>query len=412
MKHVLVRAGALLGATTMATMAMGPALAAEVVAQAEANALTVAVAGESSGSGTVRATHDGGKLTKTGDTEPPVSVLQGQNLLDVGTLAQDATAGLDGRDGVSAACSGIAGDGASVAEVGDSACLEGGDNVGVSIANLDLSDTVVINPETELGSVLSGPLAPLEDQVLGPVTQALVAGLAPLDQVQVGGTLGVVEARCEAEPGRADGSANIADAQLTAVLGGETLVLANLPVNPPPNTKVVTDLDVVANAVVEGVETNLETALDGLGAGLVLLTDEVQAQIVDTLVAEVSDQLAPLEENLLDLTLNRQVRPAQGHIEVTGIDLRVLPAAAAELGAPLVSAQIANVGCGPNARVAPVAQDGEPAPSDLPEVPTVVAAGVDGPDEGGPGASGALVAGSLVAAGAAGLLGYRRLTVR
>ena len=85
MKHVLTRAGALLGATTLATMAMGPALAAETVAQAEANALTVAVAGEGGDSGTVRATHDGEELTKTGDTEPPVSVLQGQDLLDVGT---------------------------------------------------------------------------------------------------------------------------------------------------------------------------------------------------------------------------------------------------------------------------------------------------------------------------------------
>ena len=412
MKHVLTRAGALLGATTLATMAMGPAFAAETVAQAEANALTVSIAGEGGDSGTVRATHDGEELTKTGDTEPPVSVLQGQDLLDVGTLAQDATAGLDGRDGVSAACSGIAGDGASVAEVGDSECIEGGDNVGVSIANLDLSDTVVVNPETELGGVLGPLTGPVEDQVLAAITPALVEALAPLDQVQVGGTLGVVEARCAAEPGQADGTANIADAQLSAIAGGQTYVLANLPVNPPPNTKVVTDLDVVVNAVIAGVETNLETALDGVAGGLVGLTDQIQAQIVDTIVADVSDQLEPVEQNLLDITLNRQVRPAQGHIEVTGIDLRVLPAAAEELGAPLVSAQIANVSCGPNSQVTPVAQDGEPAPADLPEVPTVVDAGVGGPGQGGLDASGALVAGSLVAAGVAGLLGYRRLTVR
>ena len=122
--------------------------------------------------------------------------------------------------------------------------------------------------------------------------------------------------------------------------------------------------DDVANAVIEGVETNLETALDGVAGGLVGLTDEVQAQIVDTIVADVSDQLEPVEQNLLDLTLNKQVRPAQGHIEVTGIDLRVLPAAAEELGAPLVSAQIANVSCGPNSQVTPDAQDGEPAHQD------------------------------------------------
>jgi hypothetical protein len=43
----------------------------------------------------------------------------------------------------------------------------------------------------------------------------------------------------------------------------------------------------------------------------------------------------------------------------------------------------------------------------------VVAAGVGGSAQGGGlDASGALMAGSLVAAGLAGLLGYRRLTVR
>ena len=59
--------------------------------------------------------------------------------------------------------------------------------------------------------------------------------------------------------------------------GAVELPLANLPVNPPPNTKVVTDLDVVANAVIAGVETQLETALEGAAAGLVVLTDELQA---------------------------------------------------------------------------------------------------------------------------------------
>ena len=410
MKHVLMRAGAVLGAAAVATMAMGPALAAETVAQAEANALTVAVAGEGGDSGTVRATHDGDELTKTGDTEPPVSVLQGQNLLDVGTLAQDAAAGLDGRAGVSAACSGIAGDGASVAEVGDSECIEGGDNVGVSIANLDLSGMAVVNPETELGTVLGPLTGPVEQQIIAAITPALAEGLAPLDLVQVGGSLGVVEARCTAEPGSADGTANIADAQLTVAAGGETYVLANLPVNPPPDTKVVTDLDVVLTAVIEGLETQLETALDGVAGGLVGVTEQIKAQIVATIVADVSDQLAPLEENLLDITLNKQVRPAQGHIEVTAIDLQVLPAAAAELGASLVSAQIANVSCGPNSRVAP--DVAEETPRDLPDVPTVVDAGVGGPGQGGQDATGALVAGSLLAAGAAGLLGYRRLTSR
>lgn len=418
MKQVFTRVGAVIGAATLASMAASPALAAETVAQAEANALTLSIAGEAASSGTVTASHDGDTLTKDGQTAPPVSVLQGQDLLNVGVLAQDATAGVDGLVGVSAACAGVAGQGGSVASIGESSCIVPGDDIGVNLANLDLSGEFdTIDPASALGPLQDVLVEPLETEVIGPLTAALSTNLSenlgPLADLNIGGSIGAVEARCTATPGEASGTANIVDGSLSATLGGQTIELVQLPVSPAPNTKVVTDLDAVLNAVIEGLETDLEETVDAALGDLVVVTDEIQAQIVNTIVNDVSAQLAPLEDNLLDITLNEQTRPAEGHIEVTAIDLRAIPGAAEALGAPLVHAEIANVACGPNSRIAPVVEEDDPAPGgndggDLPSVPTVVDSGVSG----GTGGSAAdlLIGGSLVLTALAGLVGYRRLT--
>src|SRR6185436_10270815 len=102
-------------------------------------------------------------------------------------------------------------------------------------------------------------------------------------------------------------------------------------------------------------------------------------------------------------TLNAQTRPTVDSIRVTAIHLEVLPAASAQLGAPLAQADLANVTCGPNGQVTRTSQP-------LPAVPTVIDSGT----EGGSGWVGdyALVAGALVLAGAGGLIAYRRFTAR
>ncbi|HET7194119.1 MAG TPA: hypothetical protein VFI99_03935, partial [Nocardioides sp.] len=136
----LRRLGALSGVTVLALMTMGPALAADIISQASANALTIAVAGNGQGSGTVTATHDGKHESVQGETAPPVHLLGGQQLLSAGVLAQEATAAADGDGaGSSAACAGIAGQGGSVAQIGDSSCLRPGQPIGLTFANLDLS---------------------------------------------------------------------------------------------------------------------------------------------------------------------------------------------------------------------------------------------------------------------------------
>lgn len=423
------RGAALVGATTLLSLTMAPAFAA-TVAQADASALRVQVAGQAQEAGTVTATHDGTAETKDGAAHPPVSVLQGQQVLAVGTLAQDATAWVDSNgDGQSAACAGVAGDGASVAEVGDSRCIEGGGNIGVSFADLDLSGMSTVNPATALAPLQAALLDPVEAQVLEPLTAQLSAALSenlgPLADLAIGGTIGAVESRCTASPGAASGTATITDAKLGVTLAGQTVQVIDLPVEPAPNTKVVTSLDGVLNAVIKGLETDLTTTLQGNLVGLTAATDAVQAQIVDTIVKDVSAQLAPLEHDVLDITLNKQSFPAAGHVQVTALEAHVLPVAAEQLGTPLVSASIANVDCGPNGRFAPVQVQQVSAPEpekpqkpekDLPEVPTVIESGAETSD--GPAHDPALdpaldpVTLALLFAGLVGLVGLHRLVDR
>lgn len=420
--RAMQRVAALGAAGALVSLAISPAAAADVVAQSSANALTISVAGNGQGTGVVTATHMGrGEENVEGMVNPPLAVLGNQGLLNVGVLAQDATAGVDGRRGISAACAGVAGDGGAIAEVGDSDCIEPGQPVGISIANLDLTGAQLINTDAIENAL--APLAPLNaiiDQLLGPLTNALVSALAPIADVGIGGTLGAVQASCEAEPGRANGTANIVDGRLSATFPGVgEIVLVRLPVNPEPNTKVVTDLDLVLDAVLEGVTVQLEEALDGLAAPLRAIVDPIREQLLPLLIAPIADALAPLEDNVLDITLNKQTRPEQGRVEVTAIDLQVLPAAQQFVDASLLAAEIATVTCGVNSTYDPAPQpqpepdpgpEPEPSPEpepDLPDIPTEVDAGVAGTGVGlGEGAMGAAV---LTLMAGAGLAGYRRL---
>ena len=92
-------------------------------------------------------------------------------------------------------------------------------------------------------------------------------------------------------------------------------------------------------------------------------------------MTQVEAQLAPLEENVLDITLNKQERPEPGAIRVNAIDLQLVPAAAAQIDASLASVQLGNVVCGPSGRVAQAAAAPEQAPAAA--LPTAVSAGLE-----------------------------------
>lgn len=401
------RLGALTGATLLALMAMAPALGATPVSQASANALTISVAGNGQGSGTVTATNDGKDETVRGETAPPVHVLGNQQLLNAGTLAQEATATTNGDGaGASAACAGVAGQGGSVAQIGDSSCLRPGQPIGLTFANLDLSDLVVFDENSPLAP-LNQATDPVVKQAVGPLTQQISQGVS--EQAGpggiFGGALGAVESRCSSSAGGgARGTTTIVDGRIGATFGGQSVDLLDFPVHPAPNTKMVTGLDKVVGLFLEAVRTDLNNTLDHQAAPLAAALDPIQEQIVDAVIGEIAPQLAPLEENVLSATLNAQTRPAADSIRVTAIRLEVLPAARAQLDAPLAQADLANVSCGPNGRTVTTTTSGA-----LPEVPTMIPAGAA--DDGRP--SGTLVGGIALLIGAlAGVLGYRRLTSR
>lgn len=419
MKRRVLRFGAIIGAAAVSTLAVAPVFAAAPVSQASAKALELNIAGNNitDGLGQVKATNDGTTESKSGPTDPPIGVLKNQGLLNLGVLVQEATAKVSNGDGTSAACSGVAGNGGkgSLATVGDSSCITPGSPVGLSLANLNLSNVITIDPASALG-----PLAqanPTLQAILGGVTAPLSNALqSALGNVTIGGSLGAIESHCTAAPGTASGTANLASTTgnsntvpITLSAAGQNVVIASLPVNPQPNQHVVGDLSGVTQAIINGVNQQLTQGLNGSLSGLTVLSNALQTQVITTLANALEPLLQPIEDNVLNITLNKQTKTADS-IDVTAIDLQLLPVAQSQLGFSAVSAKIANVTCGPNSRVAtPTTPEANTPSSPLPSVPTVVDSGMAGHGDhtarlvlGG-------TAGLLLLAGTAGLVSYRRM---
>lgn len=371
-----LRFASVVGVVTVSAIAVAPAIAAAPLSQAGANAVTVAVAGNEQGTGNVTATNDGTGEQKTGETAPSIPV-PGGGFFAGGVAAQEATASAEGGTGRSAACAGIAGDGGTIVNIGESKCLSPGDQITGSLASLSagaLIDTALAPFPAEI----TGPLAPLVgglDQVTTAVDDALADTKDQFGEMGLVSAAKAISGQCTAGPGGAEGSANIVDGAIRISGGGQNITLLQLPVNPPPNTHVVTDLSKVLTSVITALRTNLNTSLNGAGAPLNAILDPIQEQVVNNVVTQVEAQLAPLEENVLDITLNKQERPEPGAIRVNAIDLQLVPAAAAQIDASLASVQLGNVVCGPSGRVAQAAAAPEQAPAAA--LPTAVSAGLE-----------------------------------
>lgn len=367
-----MRLASAVGAATLSVIAVAPAMAAAPISQAGANALNVSVAGNANGSGNATAKNDGTTETRTGQETPPLSVLGGQRLITAGVLAQQATAA---ADGTSAACAGLAGDGGSVGNLGDSNCLEPGDQLNTTLGELDLNDLIVADPGSALAP-LNEVTGPILDQV-APIVDQVVAQLrAQFGDLGLVAGIGAVEGRCTAELGSASGDAFLADVGVRVVLPDGApqpeLVLLDLPVHPKPNTHLTTDLSDVLDMIAQALSTNLNNSLDGAGVPLNALIDAFQENIVTAIRDDVEENLAPLEADLLDVTLNRQIRTGDDAIKVRALDLELLPVTEEQLGSPLVSLQVGNAACGPSGRIGAVAG---PLPADPTALPTAVSAG-------------------------------------
>ena len=349
MRHPVLRASALTLAAALVGLAAAPASAAHTVARASASAAVVTVAGTPTDSGTYSVSNDGTSETATGAHRPLASALTGQAFTSAGVLTQDAATT---TSGTSAACAGVAGEGSVVAAVGDGQCLTPAGTLTLNAGRLDLSHLQIVRSTLLQGldQQVQTALQPVLDQVVGALQGGLQSGLRQLGDPGLFVGLGAVESRCTAAPGTADGSATLADVGAYVQVGGQRVDLLSLPAHPAPNTKISTGLGDVATAVGNALRSQLATALAGSLGPLSAAVD--QAAVLNTVLANIGGQLAPLDQNVLTGTLNRQVRRA-GSIEVTALDLQVLPAAAAYGPQPL-SVQLGRSTCGPDERVAPV----------------------------------------------------------
>jgi hypothetical protein len=410
---------ALLCTSALVLVSAAPGVAAEPVAQANATGLVLTVLSTPTDSGTYSVTNDGTKETATGSNKPAISLLDAQDFITAGTLAQDATTSVTNGKGNSAACAGLAGDGASLASVEDGgSCLTPANNATINAGTIDLSDLEILDSDLLAGldDQTTALLKPVLGAILPALSDGLETALESLGDLGVTLDLGAIQSQCTAAVGTADGDSQLTDADLSVSLAGTDYTILALPVNPDPNTKVVTDTDKLVDAIVDGLQVQLKQALGGalgqLSPALQQLADALNANILTAL----SDQLAPLEDNLLDVTLNKQVRPTTDSIEVTALDLRLLPAASDFVD--LLDIQIGRSACGPNGRAAAPPTDGPtvtPTGDPTPAVPTSVPAGEDASPRmsaadgsiNGVLAAGALAALALVAV-ATGVAAYRR----
>jgi len=422
---MLVRGAALGTAAALIGLSAAPAQAATPVARASATALEVSVTSSSGGLGGFSSTHDGTTEETFGANRPQIQALGGQDFLSAGVLYQDATTSVSGDTGNAAACSGLAGQGATVVQAGDGNCLSGGETLSLADGSLDLSNIDLVEIAADPGiedallSTLQG-LGITQDQLTGPLQTAIDQAMTSLGSPGLHIDLGAVQSECTASGSETAGSSTLASAGAyleVPQIGRVDLV--KLPVTPAPNTKVVTDLDALTGQLLQRIRSGIAPALledDVLGPILTPLEG-----VTSQLTTQLGDALAPLEQNVLSLTLNRQV-VGDGRIAVTALDLQVLPAARQFVGTDLARVQVGTSVCGPNGRVArpvsnppaaaPPAAKAPPAKNRPPAaVPTAVPAGVETAEEGRAGTT-ALVALLLLGAAGTGVITYRRLLQR
>ena len=408
---LIARGAAVAAAAAMVALSAAPASAA-TVSQASATALSLELAGTgATDSGTYAVTNDGSTESAEGTNEPLITALGGQDAIHAGTLAQDAVAN---SNATSAACSGLAGDGATLVAAGSGDCLSGGNNIKLDAASLDFSELQVIQSDLFQGmdAEVQKALKPFQTQITGALDQLLAPVVDGLDGAGLYVDLGAVQSHCTANDDTARGDSTIASSSVYVVLpGGKRETVVELPVDPGVNQKVVTDLSGVVDVVIKGLRTQLANGLGGALQPIDPVVVELQKQVLNTLLTSIEGQLAPLEDNLLDITLNAQ-ETSPGAITVTALDAKILPAAEPFVGGPLTHLTIGTSSCGPNSPAPKTVVNNPPKAANPPaSVPTVVTAGTESYDDGGAGRI-ALVTLLLLAAAGAGVATYVRMLRR
>lgn len=353
-------AGAILLSAVVPAVLLAPGAAAESadpVSEAAGSALTVTIAGQSSGSGEFRATHDGTDEETTGTNTPPVPMGADRDALLVGGLAQDATAA---ADGTSAACAGLVGADGTLQVGPDATCLD--DNTGrVSLSLGTLEDLAL--PELPLPDVPDLPELPEFPAHLPPMELLLEAE--------------AITGQCVADPEETSGSARVVDGRIVGVLGDTTVPILDLPAS--------------------------GTAGAGLGATVADLLEQLATEVpgLDAILDRIPREELPTDQ-LIRVVTNEQTRDRdQNAITVTALRVEVVPNNLADV-------RIGRATCGPNRQLSvarptptpsqqPTLSPDEPQPMPT-DVPAGLASAAD--DERGRG----LGLGTVVVTGLAGLL--------
>ena len=162
----VLRIAALATSAALVVLSAAPGTAAQPLAKGTAVGLSLVVGGTANDSGAYTVTNDGSGETRSGARDPQIRALGGQSLISAGTLAQNAATTVTRGDGSVVACAGLAGDGATVAEVGEGDCLSPGNQLQLNAANFDLSQITVAEGESlgplsdAAGAARSAPCAP------------------------------------------------------------------------------------------------------------------------------------------------------------------------------------------------------------------------------------------------------------
>ena len=243
-----LRFASVIGAVTLGAIAAAPAMAA-TDNQAGANAVFISIAGNGQGTGNVTASNPTARRPPAGNSQPAFPDPTGQKFITGGVLAQEATGR---RPGFSAACAGLAGDGGSVLNIGDSSCLQPGNLVTGSFGSFDPSTLIPDSssiPADQLPSQAQDLLTQLGNGA-APLTDAdrrrAEPGPAAVRRRRPGGQprrgRGSLHRRRRRPHGHVDADRRLADLQHP---GQDPITSSTLPVHPKPNTHVFTNLSEV-----------------------------------------------------------------------------------------------------------------------------------------------------------------------
>ena len=240
-----LRFASVIGAVTLGAIAAAPAMAAAPISQAGANAVTVVRRRQRAGHRQRHRHQRRHEETKTGETAPAVPVPRAAGFFTGGVLAQEATATAAGGTGPPPPVPGSPATADRSLNIGESQLPRPPATRSPARFGPRLQRVALIDTDSPRARRVTGPLAPVTG-VLDQVTDGRRRGARghrrPVRRHGPGlQPRSVVGRTCTAGPGTASGIGHHRRRRHPVSGGGQDITLLDLPVNPPPNTHLVTE---------------------------------------------------------------------------------------------------------------------------------------------------------------------------